>query len=87
MQIDILFQRGVFAVAQLDDAGDLHEVDTGAVVEGASDSRTRNDKHLKSAEILDQRMRDRPAALQVAEPERVVAVHENSSILYVLGHC
>jgi len=50
-------------------------------MEGPDDAQLAN-----SAEILDQRMRDRPAALQVAEPERVVAVHENSSILYVMGH-
>jgi hypothetical protein len=31
-------------------------------------------------------MRDRSAPLQMAEPERVVAVHENSSVFCVLCH-
>ena len=80
MQVDMALQRRVFAVPQLDDAGDLHEVDTCAVVEGAGDRRAGDDQHIEAAEILDQRMRDRSAAPQMPEPERVVAVHQNSSV-------
>ena len=79
-------QRRVFAVPQLDDARDLHEVDTGAIVEGAGDRRPRDDEHVEAAEILDQRMGDRPAAAQMAEPERVVAVHEDPRIFETPQH-
>ena len=80
MQVDMALHRRVFAVAQLDDARDLHEVDTRPVVERAGDRRAGDDQHVEAAEILDQRMRDRPAAAQMSEPERVVAVHQDSSV-------
>ena len=80
VQVDMPFQRRIFAVAQLDDARDLHEVDPRPVVEGAGDGGARDDQDVEAAKILDQRMRDRPAPPQMAEPERVVAVHQDSSV-------
>ena len=78
--------RRVLAVPQLDDAGDLHEVDAGAVVERAGDRRARDDEHVEAAEILDERMRDRAASAQMAETERVVAVHEDPCIFETPQH-
>ena len=68
LQVDVLFQRGVFAVTQLDDAGDLHEVDARSIVEGAGDGRARDDQDIEAAEILDERMRDRAASPKWPRP-------------------
>ena len=80
MQIGMAVERGVFAIVQLDDRGNLHEVDANAIVEGAGDRRAGNDEDGQAAILLDQRMRDGPAAAQVTQPERVVAVHEDACV-------
>ncbi|MEZ5668221.1 MAG: hypothetical protein R3F55_12435 [Alphaproteobacteria bacterium] len=67
--VDQLRQRGVFAVAQLDHAGNADEVHPCAEVEAADDRRARQDQHAHVLVALDQRMRDRPAPPEVAEAE------------------
>jgi hypothetical protein len=86
LDVEVTLHRGIFAVAQLDHAGDLHEVDTCAVVEGAGDGRARNDQHVQAAEILDQRVGDRPAAPEMAEAERVMTVHQDPSVFEAPHH-
>ena len=80
VQVDMPVHRCVFAVAQLDDARDLHEIDAGAIVEGAGDRGARDDQDVEAAIILDQRMRDGAAAAEMAEAERVVAVHQDAGV-------
>ena len=79
-------QRGIFAIAQLDDAGHLHEIDAGAIVEGPGDGRARDDQHLHAAIGFDQRMRDGAAAAQVAKSECVVAVKQDARVLKSCSH-
>ncbi|MNC95506.1 hypothetical protein D3C83_126480 [compost metagenome] len=45
LDIDQQVERGVFAVAQLDDAGNAHEVDAAAEVEAADQRRAGQDQH------------------------------------------
>ncbi len=86
MQVDVARHRGIFAVAQLDYARDLHEVDARPIVERAGDRGSGDDQNVEAAIILDQRMRDRAAAAQVAETERVVAIHEDTGIFQAPCH-
>ena len=80
VQVDMPLQRGIFAVPQLDDAGDLHEIDARAIVEGPGDGGARHDQHVQPAVILDQRMGDGAAASQMPQTEGVMAVHEDAGI-------
>jgi hypothetical protein len=85
-KVDMALQRRVFAVAQLDDARDLHEVDAGAIIEGTGDRRAGNDQHVEAAIFLHQRMGDRATPAQMAEAERVVAVHEDAGMFEASAH-
>src|SRR5437870_10174072 len=76
--IDMQAERGIVAVAQLDDAGDADEIDPGAEVEAADDRRPGQDEDGDVLVVLDQGMGDGPAAAQVAEAEGVVAVDQNA---------
>ncbi|MNU84045.1 hypothetical protein D3C71_737570 [compost metagenome] len=40
LKIDMPVHRGIFTVAQFDDARDFHEIDAGAIIEGAGNRRT-----------------------------------------------
>src|SRR5207249_5714036 len=84
--IEVQIERRVVAVAQLDDAGHAHEVDARAKVEAADDRRAGEDQDGELLVALDQCMRDRAAAAQVAEPEGVVAVDEYATILAARSH-
>src|SRR5215469_17307398 len=79
-------ERGIFAVAQLDDAGDAHKINACPEVEAADDRRAREDQHREVLVGLDERMRDRPAAAEVAESEGVVAVDQHAFMAQVLFH-
>ena len=74
--VEVKVERGVLAVAQLDDAGHAHEVDARLEVEAADDRRTRDDQDRKVLVLLDQEMGDRPTAPQMAEAHRVVRIDE-----------
>ena len=71
-------ERRVVADAQFDHARHAHEIDPGAEVEAADDRRAGEDQHREVAAPADQRMRDRAAAAQMAEPEAVMAVDEDA---------
>ena len=43
-------------------------------------------QHVEAAEVLDQRMRDRAAAAQMAEAHRVVAVDQDAAVQTPLRH-
>ena len=78
--VEVQVERGVLAVAQLDHARHAHEIDARAEVEAADDRRARKDQHRELLVALDQRVRDRAAAAQVAEAERVVAVDQYAAV-------
>src|SRR5262245_2031217 len=79
--VEVQVERRVLAVAQLDHAGHAHEVDARAEIEAADDRRAGEDQDRELLVALDQRVRDRPAAAQVAEAEGVVAVDEYAAIV------
>ena len=79
-------QRHIFPIAQLDDAGHPHKIDSRPKVEAADDGRPRKDQHRNCRIGLDQRMRDRPAPAQVPEPEAVMAVNEYPLMVTANGH-
>src|SRR6185503_9342038 len=83
----------VFAVGELDHAGDPHEVDPRAEVEAADDGRSGQDQHRYAFEPVDHGVRDGPATTQVAEAKAVVTVDQDPCvvesfhvILYPLAH-
>ena len=78
---DVQAERLVLAVGELDHARDAHEVDARAEIEAADDRRARQDQHRHALEPVDQRVRDRAAAAQVAEAEAVVAVDEDPRVV------
>src|SRR5262245_49101153 len=80
------FHRLVFAIAELDDAGNLHKIDARPIVERAGDRRAGDDQDLEAPEILNQGMCDRAAAAQVTKAESVVAVHEDPRIFETPQH-
>lgn len=86
VQLDVTVQRGIFAVSELYDARDLHEVDARAIIEGAGDGRTGDDQDLQSAVIFHQCMGDGATTSEMAEPEGIVAVHEDAGILEAPCH-
>ena len=61
--------------------GNPDEIDPRAEVEAADDGRARQDQHRHALEAVDHRMRDRPAAAQVAEAEAVVAVDQDPCVV------
>ena len=79
--VQMQIERGVLAVPQLDHAGHAHEVDARAEIEAADDRRARKDEDRELLEILDEGMRDRAAATQMAEAKRVVAVDQDAAIV------
>ena len=85
LDVDVQVERGVFAVAQLDDAGHAHEIDARLEIEAADDRRARQDQDRQVLVALDQRMRHRPAAAQMAEAQRVMAVNENAGATALNG--
>ena len=80
IDVDMQVEGGVVAVAQLDDAGDAHEIDPGAEVEAADDRRARHDQDRELLVLLHQGMRDGAAAPQMPETEGVVAVDQYPGI-------
>ena len=87
VEVDVQTERLVFAVVQLDDARDANEIDAGQEVEAADDRRSRQDQHRYALEAVDDRVRDRAAAAQVAEPEAVVAVDQYPGIVESFHGC
>ena len=79
-------KRGIFAVAQLDDAGHFDEIDPCPVIEGPGDGRARDDQHLHPAIGFDQCVRDGAAAAQMTKSERVVAVKQDARVLEASSH-
>ena len=67
-------QGGVFAVAQLDHAGNAYEIDPAAEVEAADNRGSGEDQHTGLAVGFHEGMRDLPAAPQVAQAEGIVTV-------------
>ena len=79
-------ERDILAVAQLDDAGYAHKVNTGTKIEAADDRRTRQDQDGQRGIRLDQRMGYRAAAAQMAETKTVVAVNQHTPLMTPTGH-
>ena len=79
IDVDMKLQRRVLAVAQLDDARHPHEVDPGAKIEAADDRRAGQDQHRQVTVALDERVRDRAAAAQMAEAEAVVTIDQKTT--------
>ena len=73
-------------VIELDDAGDLDEIDPGAKIERSGNLRAGNDQHIEPLETFHQGMGDGPAPAQMAKPERIVAVHENAGLFQPVNH-
>ncbi len=85
VEVDVQAERLVFAVGELDHAGNAHEIDPRAEVEAADDGRSGQDQHRHALEPVDQRVRDRPTATQVAEAEAVVAVDQDPCVVKSLA--
>ena len=81
VELDVQAERLVLAVVQLDDARDAHEIDARAEIEAADDRRARQDQDRHALEPIDERVRDRAAAAQVAEAEAVVAVDQDPCVV------
>ncbi len=82
---DVQAERLVFAVGELDHAGNAHEIDPRAEVEAADDGRSGQNQHRHALEPVHQRVRDRPTATQVAEAEAVVAVDQDPCVVKSLA--
>ena len=78
--VHVQAERGVLAVAQLDDARHADEVDPGAEIEAPDDRRARQDEHGQRLAARHQRVRDGPAPAQMPEPEGVVAVDQHPGV-------
>ena len=76
VEIDVQSERLVFAVVQLDDTGNAHEIDARQEIEAADDRRARKNQDRDPLVSVDDRVGDRPAAAQVPEAEAVVAVNQ-----------
>jgi len=76
-EIEIEMVRLVAAVAALLDAGNADIVDAVAELEARDHRRARDDDHRDVRKARDQRVGDRPAAADMAEPEGVVAVDQD----------
>ncbi len=74
-------ERLILAARQLDHARNADEIDPRQEVEAADDRRARQDQHRHALVAVDDRVRDRPAAPQVTEPEAVVAVDQYPGIV------
>jgi hypothetical protein len=55
-------------------------------IEGTDDRGARQDQHRQLLEALDQRVSDRAAAPQMPQPERIVAVDQDASVVAALSH-
>jgi len=78
-------ERNIFAIAQLDDAGYPHKIDSGTKIEAADDGRPGEDQHRNCGIRFDQRVRDRSAPAQVTESETVVAINEHPLMVTANG--
>src|SRR5882672_11172036 len=78
--VEVQVERRVLPVAQLDHAGDAHEVDARAEIEAADDRRAGQDQDRELLEAVDQRVRQGTAAPQVAEAKGVMAVDEYAAV-------
>jgi hypothetical protein len=81
LEVDVEAERLVFAVGQLDHAGNAYEVDAGAEVEAADDGRAGQDQHGHALEPFHDGVGDRPATAQVAEAEAIVAVDQDPCVV------
>ncbi len=81
LKIDMLVERGVFTVSELDDARDFYEIDARAIIEGACNGGAGDDQDIQAAIILNQRMGNGAASTQMSKPEGIVAVHQNACIV------
>ena len=86
LDVDMEAERDVLAVAQLDDAGYAHKINTGTKIEAADDRRPRQDQDGQRGIRLDQRMGNRAAAAQMTEAKTVVAVNQHTPLMTPTGH-
>ena len=81
VEIDVQAERLVFAVGELDDAGNADEIDARQEIEAADDRRAGKDQDRNAFVSIDDRVRDRAAAAQMAEAEAVVAVDQDARVV------
>ena len=86
LDVDVQTERLVFAVVQLDDAGDADEVDASPEIEAPDDRRARQDQDRQTLEAIDESVRDSPTAAQVAQAEAVVAVDQDPCVVESFDH-
>ena len=85
LDMEVEIQARVLAVPALDDPGHADEVDAGAEAEAPQDRRAAQDEHVELLVMRDQRVGDRPAATEMPQPERIVAVDEDPVLRLVIG--
>ena len=85
LDVEVEIHARVLAVPALDDSGHADEVDAGAEAEAAQDGRAAQDEDVQLLVMGDERVGDRPAAAEVPQPERVVAVDQDAVLRLVNG--
>jgi hypothetical protein len=78
LDVDVLADRCVLTVVELDNTGNFHKIDTGLEIEGARNLRSRDDEYVNALEGFYQGMGDGAATSEMAKTERVMAVHQDA---------
>jgi hypothetical protein len=77
----VIADGGVITGIEFDNAWNFYEINTCFECKRTSNLGARNDENRKALEILDKGMGNGATTPQMAQPKRVVAVHENASII------
>ena len=85
LDVEVEIQARVLAVSPLDDPGHADEVDAGTEAEAPQDRGAAQDEDVELLVMGDERVGDRPAPTEVAQPERVVAVDQDPVLRLVIG--
>ena len=85
LDVEVEIHARVLAVPALDDSGHADEIDAGAKAEAAQDGRAAQDEDVQLLVMGHERVGDRPAAAEVPQPERVVAVDQDAVLHLVNG--